>query len=929
MRKDKLCDICGDIGLSYSLATCSQCNQASEHVYCMRNNIRHVPEIWICEACRSRGEAVSPMSNANDGQPTGSMSPFSEKSGQENSFRRSPPAVKMSKKKTKVKFIPAEEAIFLASGTKSKSPLMNSKCKHSELAKHVTIVKPKSKPLLSFYRNSQPMDDQKSPSHVQFKPATLTSAKPGIDKPGISKVLSQPMEQCADAKIRRPPSQCDRPTGPEHNANGTPLRSNDKKGSAGVDKALGVFQGKEVGGAPNKEYAAKEATVDKANVTPLQSNDKKGSAEVDKASGREITALNKEMKKPDGKSLQASLIPVEYLPKGTNLFVDTQLGNSDVQENVLPLMLPKFSEDKLPNHPSPYALWKGSFEIYGMDFHGDFYDGIQGHPPRRVSNMAYEASKNMPENLQFKLRPRSDIWPQRFHKCSPTAYDIALYFFPAELDSSKMRYFRLLELIEMQDLALQSCLGGAELLIFKSKQLPMDSQKLNSKMYLWGVFRRVNNAQFVYDQHRLISSHIPDSYTGNLQKNDLISLEDSNPTRMIMTSNDDNNKVDMEIDMIGGVDVGRTDKVMRRPIHQASGTGLSASLHLNARSYSSVQNRVANFGCPLIIKPGGFSKSDQVSNSTPNAPSNSFKGKEIESSVVPLPRSPVWVSKLESSSPLILGSPAKFNRMVKAAHAIPDVPPGFSKPVANKSSYDRDLQKFVKKELVDPRIPRVPPGFSKPPNLDGFKAAQQEVKSPKVHTEVLMLLKKDSKSLECASSKVSCGGFYSPAQKTLKSSDSPKVPLEGHQVSVPQSISLRPADFTRSNSTTHLLGKEKNVCNSSRDVVSANGCDHRSRSRVKVGEVGDPSEIRAVQKRKNMEATEGKEEENIIKIGSEEEGLGLSSAPGQGQRLRSSSEQHKVTTPGKQVGDLSEISAVRKRKNMEAKEDERSQRRDC
>lgn len=42
--------------------------------------------------------------------------------------------------------------------------------------------------------------------------------------------------------------------------------------------------------------------------------------------------------------------------------------------------------------------------------------------------------------------------------------------------NSRKKYVDLLELIQMDDLAMHSYLGGVELLIFTSKQLPVDSQ---------------------------------------------------------------------------------------------------------------------------------------------------------------------------------------------------------------------------------------------------------------------------------------------------------------------------------------------------------------------------------------------------------------------------------------------------------------------
>ncbi|KAJ8761697.1 hypothetical protein K2173_004473 [Erythroxylum novogranatense] len=49
----KVCDICGDAGREEQLAICSRCSDGAEHIYCMREMLRKLPEgDWLCEECK-------------------------------------------------------------------------------------------------------------------------------------------------------------------------------------------------------------------------------------------------------------------------------------------------------------------------------------------------------------------------------------------------------------------------------------------------------------------------------------------------------------------------------------------------------------------------------------------------------------------------------------------------------------------------------------------------------------------------------------------------------------------------------------------------------------------------------------------------------------------------------------------------------------
>ncbi|KAF5459649.1 hypothetical protein F2P56_019579 [Juglans regia] len=128
---------------------------------------------------------------------------------------------------------------------------------------------------------------------------------------------------------------------------------------------------------------------------------------------------------------------------------------------------------------------------------------------------------------------------------------------------SKENMSCLFELMEVHDSMMRSCIDGVELLIFTSNQLHLGSQK-----FFWAVFHPVKN------NHTF----------------DKIDKEQSLPIDPLECGTNDNMEMDsseevsMEIDMVGGENVGRVDvAISRDALSRLSGIHLQSSMekHFN------------------------------------------------------------------------------------------------------------------------------------------------------------------------------------------------------------------------------------------------------------------------------------------------------------------------------------------------------------
>ncbi|XP_024045419.1 uncharacterized protein LOC102621969 isoform X6 [Citrus sinensis] len=138
-----------------------------------------------------------------------------------------------------------------------------------------------------------------------------------------------------------------------------------------------------------------------------------------------------------------------------------------------------------------YAIWCGSIEMLSLDTSSKFYDGFWAYLPCKIHRKVLEFSKEMPGVISCSSVPCCNISLEVFQNDMPNIDDIALIFFPGNFQRSKEQYDSLLELLEMRDLVLKSCINGVELLIFSSKILQANSSGFKLGSFLWGVYHEV------------------------------------------------------------------------------------------------------------------------------------------------------------------------------------------------------------------------------------------------------------------------------------------------------------------------------------------------------------------------------------------------------------------------------------------------------
>ncbi|XP_042417880.1 uncharacterized protein LOC122006442 isoform X2 [Zingiber officinale] len=139
--------------------------------------------------------------------------------------------------------------------------------------------------------------------------------------------------------------------------------------------------------------------------------------------------------------------------------------------------------------PEMDYIWQGAFEVLRAAKPPAVFDGFQAHLSSNVSPKALEVAGQFPCKVQLKEVPRLSLWPLQFHERSPREDNVAIFFFAKNIESYETYYWKLLDNILKNDLALVGVIGAIQLLIFPSNLLPKDSQRWNNLFYLWGVFR--------------------------------------------------------------------------------------------------------------------------------------------------------------------------------------------------------------------------------------------------------------------------------------------------------------------------------------------------------------------------------------------------------------------------------------------------------
>ncbi|OMO65442.1 Phospholipase-like protein [Corchorus olitorius] len=103
-------------------------------------------------------------------------------------------------------------------------------------------------------------------------------------------------------------------------------------------------------------------------------------------------------------------------------------------------------------------------------------------------------ARSLPASLSGVTVQKLHVWPKQFDELLPTNDDIGFYFLP-ESERFKEAYNSLLADLGSKDYALKFVIGNAELLVFSSLELQLESQMesptgIQGKFYIWGLFRR-------------------------------------------------------------------------------------------------------------------------------------------------------------------------------------------------------------------------------------------------------------------------------------------------------------------------------------------------------------------------------------------------------------------------------------------------------
>ncbi|XP_042954196.1 uncharacterized protein LOC122290509 isoform X2 [Carya illinoinensis] len=608
------CDTCGGVGgvgFQELIAVCIRCRTAREHVYCMRSHLYVVPEDWVCESCLSSDLVLSEASGMED--VVGPALDSSNIVCQDNTHTAGPSFLNRAYSKRqkpvetgKVKFLPTEEVIKLSSSTPKKvtsvrsnsgskpypfmESLRNPQVGYTAAAPKFPIlsvnathclgpsglVKPPRQGSVLSRTNQEALQ---APKNIKEPKVAVTSRKEYRRNEQLVNALIAKVNETYRTNAEKAANKASCPPLSKKHLPITEKRG--KRALAAASEELVCAKPLMDALAAAKELESSHMNIEKAIKKARTHSPSRHSSPVASSalvalevfSGREPMDLPiaKEhktytMKTEDGIN-KASCSSSPPMHTSTTVISDAnfrgvaECNNSDVEERDLLNVLPKFKlyHDYLP---ALHATWGGGFVFTTAPF--KFYGLFQAQPPCTINRKAFEFSKRMPSALQVMFVPRCQVWADLFQNSCPHLSDVALYFFPADnIERSKENMSCLFELMEVHDSMMRSCVDGVELLIFTSNQLHLGSQK-----FFWAVFHPVKN------NHPL----------------DKIDKEHSLPIDPLECKTNDNmvmdgsEEVSMEIDMVGGENVGRVDVVISRDaFSRLSGIHLQSSMerHLN------------------------------------------------------------------------------------------------------------------------------------------------------------------------------------------------------------------------------------------------------------------------------------------------------------------------------------------------------------
>ncbi|KAI3937416.1 hypothetical protein MKW92_004624 [Papaver armeniacum] len=855
--RNRPCDTCGDAGNASLLETCFICKVSKEHIYCMGfgRKMPERPEKWSCAAC-SKSEIMTSVQLPRKKSENLHTKLGSRLISAARSSRSSRDYIK-EVQTGKVKYLDVADAVKLSSGEAAAMARMGSQTGSSKNLNHITSRKyPASVSEASKRFSTSPLPSQHTSPPRYFSFSVPTRGQPSTKQPQVIKTslhshLGKPKMRDSDAEFETLkrfstsplPSQHTSPPGyftfsvptrgqhstkqPRviktslHSHAGTPkMKDSDAEThrspsnwsrpieSVAKDKhkATELLRknkpGTEVVKPPVKKYVLREEESFHASPPP---------ATKPVGSSKHVNSPFQEFVLREEESFHVSPPPAK--PVGNSKHVKSPVGEFDLpeQESVQVSSPPakevgcskdgssskeyEMFEKGLPDHLSVSATWKGSFEIMGTTLMDGSYEGLQAHPPRKVHVKAAKVFKEMPSLLQFKLHPRSDVCVENFNRLCPTKDDIALYFLPGDDERSTKNYHILSDFIVSRDLTMRSCLNDVELLIFTSKKLPADCQKIKSKFYLCGVFRSVkkhrpspepsakslpNNYDSDVDRPKRRPSSQPSEMRQHKEKDyspcnnydsdaDRVkhhpstkasekrqqkvkdyspcnnydsdadrekhhpSTKPSEKSRLKDKNHDtdvdilsiirrDSMGTDMDIDMVGGKDVGKTDEVVlksncveKRVQFDVESTKKMCSNVINAskRSDNSAKHPISIIKKeqPQCDAPPGFSRPATADAAILEPPGFS----RLTTADAAILKPPPGFSRPATADAAILEPPPGFSRPATADAAILEPPPGFSRPTTADAAFLEPPPGFSR-QAIQAALLEPPPGFTKPAN---------------------------------------------------------------------------------------------------------------------------------------------------------------------------------------------------------------------
>lgn len=481
------------------------------------------PEKWVCEECEipKPKALLKPVPQLTDSTAT-------------RSTIRNPP------ENTKMKYIPVEEALGRESGA-SKSSFQ--------------VTRKASLP------SRPPMNAVSSPSRepVRFRLQSSNFTKkpnPQIGPPGFTKPLN----------LRSVPSS----------STAQNSSCSKDKGRLMVQKEVALMESRARTGNAARSGRVSNSVADKESkkFSPRYLQWETSSAKPP-LSSRKVPKIN--IEKDNRDRGHSSVLVVQGLAAVNSAFgvlanPQPRKAHSEPGE---PAEIAMKLDRYLPNCPTASPRWKGDFKVHSDDVCCGLVDGIQAHPPCKVHSKVYELAQQLPKSLDFELLPRLKLWSDLFKADAPGGLDIGLYFLPSK--RNEQTYACLVKQLDQWDMLLRTHVHGVDLLISSSKHLEHNSQRINKKYFLWGVFRDFNDNMVASTTASntivLAQSFETEDLTPVASAVDPLAIADATePSKDQAPSNgaekpplEEYNDEDMDIDMRGGQDVGMPDLVVKRP----------------------------------------------------------------------------------------------------------------------------------------------------------------------------------------------------------------------------------------------------------------------------------------------------------------------------------------------------------------------------